>query len=134
MRPTLPIVVVVLVAYGSLFPFHFVAPTDVQRALEMLLADRRLWTSLSDVLGNIALFVPLGATGVWWGATRTSRGYAALWTVLAGLAFAFLLQVGQIFVPERSAAMADVFWNAVGTVIGAAIALIIEVSGLTSSR
>jgi VanZ family protein len=134
MRPIAPVVVAALIVYGSLFPFHFTAPADFRTSLETLLADRQLWTSLSDVLGNVALFVPFGITAAWWAAPRVSRRYAILWALLAGLALAFFLQVGQIFVPERSVAMADVLWNGVGTLLGAAIGLVIETPTLTLGR
>lgn len=124
--PIIAAAVATLIAYGSLFPFHFVAPADFRASLESLLADRKFWTSLSDVLGNVALFMPFGAAVVWWTSERIPRRNAVLLTVFVGFAFAFVLQVGQIFVPGRAVAMADVLWNGVGTLLGTGIGLVIE--------
>ena len=89
---------------------------------EELFAQRRLWTGFGDVGGNILLFLPLGAAGVLCaGADRFNllRGGQ----LLAGsAAFAFTVQVLQVFEPTRNPALSDVFWNALG--IG--IALVAE--------
>jgi VanZ family protein len=131
---TVPVIIAVLITYGSLFPFDFVAPASFRTALAALLADRVFWTSLSDVVGNVALFVPFGVTTVWWTTKHMSRPNAILFTALAGLTLAFVVQVVQIFVPERSAAMADVVWNGVGMLLGAVIGLIAEKSVLARGR
>lgn len=80
------------------------------------------WTSLGDVVGNVVLFVPLGllaaraiAPGV------HPRAAIALGIWLLGTAFALALQVLQFWVPERSAAVSDMLWNAVGMALGQAI-------------
>jgi hypothetical protein len=131
---TVPVIIAVLITYGSLFPFDFVAPANFRTALVTLLADRLFWTSLSDVLGNVALFVPLGVTTVWWATRHMSRTNAILFTAFGGLTVAFVVQVVQIFVPERSAAMADVVWNGVGMFLGAVVGLIAERSVLARGR
>jgi VanZ family protein len=82
------------------------------------LADARVWTGLGDVAGNVALFVPLGALGVLCiGAQRVgaSTGFAL---TLASAAFAFLIQVLQVYLPSRQPSLSDVLWNAVGTALG----------------
>lgn len=112
------LLVAALIAYGSLYPFRFVMPRSLELALEELFAHPQLWTSLSDVAGNVLLFVPMGvAIVVAAGARRNARTWRVVWIVLA-LLLALLLQVVQVFVPSRSAALADVLWNGVGTAIG----------------
>jgi len=103
-----------LIAYGTLYPFDFVRPVNFGQALAAMLSDARLWTSRGDVLGNLALFVPWGLVSAW---TRAD-GRMGWLAALAGLALAFVLQVLQIIVPSRDAAIADVVWNGVGIVVG----------------
>lgn len=112
------LLVAVLIAYGSLYPFRFAMPRSLALALQELFAHPQLWTSLSDVAGNVLLFVPMGVAIV----IATQGGSLArgrrIFYIVATLALALLLQVAQVFVPARAAALADVLWNAVGTAIG----------------
>jgi len=110
--------VVLLITYGSLYPFDFRAADDPLAAIAALLADRQWWTSRGDVLGNVGLFVPLGLVGVLWTSGPAARRRAVLVTVLGGFTLAFALQVVQIWIASRSAVFADVIWNALGIVIG----------------
>ena len=106
-----------LIIYGSLYPFNFsVAKPD---ALARLFSDRKLFTSLGDMLGNVLLFAPLGLIFVlnWapaWGLTR-----AVMSAVVIGFSIALGLQILQIFLPARDAALADVVWNMAGMLCGA---------------
>ncbi len=82
---------------------------------EALLRLATHWGSdgrLTDLLGNIALFAPLGFAGVL--VLRSAVG-----TVLICIVFAMILQIAQLWVPSRIAAMNDVFWNGVGAAAGA---------------
>jgi VanZ family protein len=108
------------IAYGSLHPFRFTAPASFDMAWSAFLADGRLWTSRGDVVGNIALFVPLGALAL---AALPRRG-AVAWTLLllAAVAFAFVVQVLQIWFPPREPSLADVLWNGLGSLVGMAMA------------
>lgn len=108
-----------LVAYGSLYPFQFHSP-DV--SLKQLLSDfLTQWHSdgrLADLIGNIALFLPLGVLTA--SGPRRARGdrLSALLWILAWGVFAASLQVAQLWLPGRIAALSDVFWNLVGVAIG----------------
>ena len=44
-----------------------------------------------------------------------------LLVLVVGVAFAFALQVAQLFVPRRDSALSDVLWNALGLLIGMAL-------------
>lgn len=68
----------------------------------------------------MGLFVPFGVAGIWAAQGRASRRPSAVWTLLTGSLLAFAIQVGQIYMPDRSAALADVLWNVLGIVIGVA--------------
>jgi VanZ family protein len=104
-----------LIAYGSLYPFDFTLPEAWLPALRQLLADTRLWSSRGDVLGNVLLFLPWGMAASWQpGAPARTR----LPVLLTGLALATALQVMQIALPSRDAALSDIVWNAVGLLLG----------------
>jgi VanZ family protein len=123
-RALLLLVCAALVVHGSLYPYHFIEPESLPDALVRLLSPRRWWTSRGDVLGNVVLFVPLGALGQWVLQLWLRPAAAMLLALLAGTATAFGLQVAQIYVPERDAELADVLWNAVGLLLGGAAALL----------
>ena len=121
-----PLLIAALIAYGSLYPFGFAMPGSFGAFWNELLAQRRLWTGLGDVAGNVLLFVPLGVAGVLCrGGDRFTvvRGAKLL---AAGSAFAFAIQVLQVFEPTRDPALSDVLWNALGTAAGIAVALVGE--------
>ena len=101
-----------LIVYGSLYPFNFSPPEP--GAFARLFSNWRLLTSLGDVLGNIGLFAPWGMVGLLALAPRWGRSSAAATTALSGFAISLGVQVLQVWVPSRDAAMADVFWNSVG--------------------
>ena len=117
-RVLLLLVCAVLVVHGSLYPYHFIEPASFRDALAQLLARRHWWTSRGDVLGNVVLFLPLGALGQWVMQLWVGRRAAAVLVMVAGTAVALGLQVAQIYVPERDAELADVLWNAAGLLLG----------------
>lgn len=124
-RVLLLLICATLVVHGSLYPYRFVEPGSFRGALAQMLAQRHWWTSRGDVLGNVVLFVPLGALGQWvlelW---LRPRAAAAALLLLLGVAVAFALQVAQIYLPDRDAELADVLWNTVGLAVGLAAALL----------
>jgi VanZ family protein len=120
------LLVALLAAYGSLYPFQFARPPLLAAALWALLRDAHLWTSLGDVAGNVLLFAPLGVAIVFVvnGAAAKIKRYAAYFA--GAIAFALLLQIAQIFVPARTAALSDVLWNGVGALLGIAIGITVQ--------
>ena len=94
--------VVLLVAYGSLFPFqwNFNAPQAF------------IWSGrigLVDLIENIALFVPLGGLLGWAGQGRPRKWvFFAAWLV-AAIVLASALQWLQKFLP-RTPALSDVIF------------------------
>lgn len=102
--------VVLLVAYGSLFPFqwNFNAPQAF------------IWSGrigLVDLIENIALFVPLGGLLGWAGQGRPRKWvFFAAWLV-AAMVLASALQWLQKFLP-RTPALSDVIFNMAGYALG----------------
>ena len=113
------IMLAVLISYGSLYPFDFsVAPPG---ALGRLFSEADLGSSRGDVLGNIGLFVPWGVAGIFAIAPRFGMVRAIALTFAIGFVIAFSLQIAQIWVPSRTSALNDVFWNLVGCAAGALV-------------
>ncbi len=102
--------VCLLIVYGSLYPltWSFSAPRDF------------IWSgpiSLTDLVENVILFLPLGALLGW--ATQGSArkvSHFATWFVLA-LALASVLQWLQKYLP-RTPALSDVVFNMAGYALG----------------
>lgn len=111
----------VLIAYGSLYPFHFTVPEAETAAWVKLFSDWSPLTSKADALGNAALFVPFGCAGMLAIAVRAGLPFRIAATVVVNFMLALVLQVAQIYVPERTAALGDVIWNMAGTAVGIVI-------------
>jgi hypothetical protein len=115
---------VALIVHASLYPWIFRMPASFAAEWAAMMA-RAGWTSLGDVVGNIAMFVPLGA--LWAGAHDAGRGGARQrdWWLMAlgSFALAFGLQVLQIYVPTRIAGVSDTFWNLLGQILGVALGI-----------
>jgi VanZ family protein len=102
----------ILIAYGSLYPFDFTWPESAGAALRQMLSNVHPWTSKGDALGNLLLFLP-------WGLASAAQARPAKHLASAlGLALAVLLQILQIGLPSRDAALADIIWNGAGIYIG----------------
>lgn len=115
----LAVLCAVLVTHGSLYPWRFAWPSSFAEAWNHMMNQRSWWTGLGDVVGNIVLFVPVSVLGVaMLRATRRPLWPGIAGVMVVGVVFAFVLQVAQIFVPQRDAALSDVVWNAVGLLLG----------------
>ena len=101
-----------LVAYGSLFPFHYQAhlPTWAD-GWALLRPETR--HSRSDLLGNVLLFVPYGLLLA---APMLLR--RRLLALLGGAALALGLQYLQFWFPDRDPSGTDTVLNVVGIAIG----------------
>jgi glycopeptide antibiotics resistance protein len=99
-----------VIGYGSVWPFAF-APWWQER-LPMLWRTDGIMAV--DALQNVAAFVPVGFVF----AAAHGRG---LWRDLAlALLVAVALQIAQLWIPARSPALYDAFFNGLGLMTGAA--------------
>ena len=71
---------------------------------------------LLEVVGNVFLFAPLGAL-------LCFRGLRLTRAVLAGVLFSAAIEVTQLLVPGRTTSFDDVLLNALGVVLGHALAV-----------
>jgi len=116
--------VILLIVYGSLYPFDFLAPSpDELRSRLAALASLHL-TLRGDMLGNFALFVPFGFCGDFALVRRQVDAVSTLGLFLAGLVLALALQLGQLALPTRDPSLVDVCLNAVGIAGGLLLARI----------
>lgn len=110
---------VVLIAYGSLFPFEFHTGGLSAAVWDNFWRSWRVISSRGDILSNVALFVPYGLFGMAARSARTPVVGRFVFLILTGALFAFVLQLAQLWVIARDAALQDVGWNLLGLVVGA---------------
>ncbi len=117
-----------LIVYNTLIPFKFeYGFSDLPEQLKLvqwiphLTGKERL--SLTDVVGNILLFMPFGFLLYMFLNYRGSSHPIAR-SVLAGAVLSFCIEFIQLFIPERKTGLHDLFNNTLGTWIGAVIAMI----------
>jgi len=72
----------------------------------------------ADVLLNVIMFLPLGAL-------LALRGVSLRWVTLAALSLSVLIEGVQVPLEGRDASLGDVFFNALGGVVGFALAGVI---------
>ena len=121
------LLVVALIVYGSLYPWHFdfsprVNPLDFLLHSWSFEWDRFL---LRDMAVNVALYVPLGAAAALALAPKHGRGASAALAVLLGMALSATMEMLQIYVPGRQCSLLDVATNTIGTAAGAWVASIV---------
>ena len=108
--------VVVLVVYGSLFPFHYESHQPEWADLLLLLQPGSEHHSKSDLIGNVLLFVPYGFLI---GLQRIHRRTGL--ALLAGAALALLVQYLQYWFPDRDPSGLDAVLNGAGMLLGLAL-------------
>jgi hypothetical protein len=79
------------------------------------------WSYWSDVLVNIAGFVPLGFIFAAYFSRVHTVSRPRILVVVLGLTISLLIEILQHFLPTRDSSMADVITNTLGTVAGAAL-------------
>lgn len=103
---------VAFIVYGSLFPFDFQSEA---KPIAQFFDEWRMFRHLADANDNFLLFIPLG---VGLDACFRGRGRLLLACLVAWLVLGVGIQLMQLYLPSRTAALSDVLWNAVGMVFG----------------
>ncbi|MFB3080207.1 MAG: VanZ family protein, partial [Nitrosomonadaceae bacterium] len=118
------IIITIIIAYGSLFPFDFQTYDLNWATFDLFLRSWQARSSWGDLLGNIILFVPFGIAGML--STRTLRFVSlnVLLVLVSGLILAVGLQFAQLYLPGRIAALKDAIWNTLGLTLGMFFALV----------
>ena len=117
-------ITLLLIAYGSLYPFSIAPGAGNADAWLRFLSVWGGQDSIGDAAGNIALFVPLGFFGAMDRSAQVTRTARLAVVLVPGLLFAFVLQVAQLYIPARDAALVDVFWNGLGLAVGVSLAML----------
>jgi protein-tyrosine-phosphatase len=103
------------VVYGSLFPFEFkfdVAESTVNSFLHSWVSV----SSLGDIVGNIALFIPFGFFGA--GLKGRVTSYSGTRIIALWFLVAVGSQLAQLFIPSRDPSLFDLYGNAAGAMLG----------------
>ena len=111
-------VILLLIAYGHLYPFQFKdLQTGMAEIRQMLLEI--VPTSFADMASNVAVFIPFGFLGVRSFHSPLRLFLHSLQITLIGFVFAYLLQISQLFVETRVPSLLDALLNTAGCAIGA---------------
>jgi hypothetical protein len=113
----------VLIAYGSLYPWHFrSAPPGVSPfwIIEHSWPRHFDGPTVRDIAANVLLYLPVGLFAFLTFANR----WAILPTLLLGFTFSTVMEFSQVFVVGRDASLMDITSDTIGTAIGAAAGLL----------
>jgi VanZ family protein len=118
--PWLLLIVVALIAYGSLYPFNF-KPDAFDGGFVAALRELS-WARAGrgDRISNVLLYVPLGFCLFLWFETGHRRLLVALLVVALGASLSLLIEIAQIFISPRVPSLTDLSLNALGTLAGTA--------------
>jgi hypothetical protein len=111
----------VLIFYTTLFPFDFVFRDHeflgaIGRRFELSLVDTG---GPIDLIRNMLLFLPIGFGIAYqtWGHGRRRR-WPLLVSLVTGLGLSLIVEVLQVFLPERDPSLSDMVANGLGAFIG----------------
>jgi VanZ family protein len=105
------ILTLVLIAYGSLYPWQFESPSSAPFASPIV--------ELADVVINVIAYVPLGAIAFLALVPIRGRVAAVLYAALIGLACSALMEAAQVYIPGRVSGASDLIANTAGALAGA---------------
>jgi len=116
---------VILISYGSLYPFHFSG--DLLTFSEFIdwFFNLSFRTTNIDILANILLFVPYGFVAIMTLSTSRRFLFHAGLLLLAGIFLAFTLQYLQLYLPARVPSAVDAWYNSLGILLGMLLAHVI---------
>ena len=116
--PWLLLIVVALIAYGSLYPFNF-KPDAFHGGFVAALRELS-WARAGrgDRISNVLLYVPLGYCLFLWFESGQRRLLVALLVVALGASLSLLIESAQIFISPRVPSLTDLSLNTLGTLAG----------------
>ena len=117
-------VIVIVIIYGSLYPFDFSVPTGGSGPVSVLLDSWANRPSRGDFLANILLYMPLGFFGMLSLSRRGGFWLRLLLVVAGGAALSVTMELIQFYDAGRVTNASDVYTNTFGTLIGALVAIL----------
>ena len=131
---------VLLILYGSLFPFRFssLGHFDLWGNITSLSLAR---ASRGDVVANLLLYMPLGLCLMLAWPAQWTRFKGLVWAILLGSLLSLCVELLQVHASSRVSSLTDLALNAAGTAIGAFAAIVylaigstIRIPGLAAGR
>ena len=113
---------VILISYGSLYPFRFSGDLVPSSDFFSWLFDTSYRTTRADIVSNILLFVPYGFVSIMTLTTTRRLVYHASILFVAGTFLAFILQYLQFYLPARVPTATDAWYNSIGILAGMVLA------------
>jgi VanZ family protein len=112
------IIVLLIIVYGSLYPFSFSQPSHGIGAVRTLLESWAAPVERGDFLANILFYAPLGFFGSL--AIRGSVAAIARFclVLMLGASMSILMELTQYYDPGRVTSASDVLSNVLGTLVG----------------
>ena len=111
--------IVIMIAYGSLFPFDFHTDVSGIGPLSALFASWNKTPGRGDFISNILLYLPLGFVGATASGRQASLRRLAL-CVSAGVVLSVTVELLQYYDGGRDTEATDFYANTLGTLLGAA--------------
>jgi VanZ family protein len=111
------VAVVLVIIYGSLYPFHFSGNPDSNGPFRALINTSRGPFGGGDFLANVLLYLPFGLFSVQ-AASRLPLAVRILVVIFSGLTLSVCLELLQFYDEGRVSALADVYANTIGVVLG----------------
>lgn len=129
-------IIVVLIVYGSLFPFSFSMREATSANVNALFNFNITRTGLSDLVSNVILFVPFGLfiRSAFPGEQYLNTRYNAakyLGYLFIAFVFALCIQAAQVWTSDRIPWGGDAVWNSVGCAIGLFMYSFIKIDAFT---
>jgi VanZ family protein len=118
------IAVVLLVVYGSLYPWQFVARELPASPLWLLFHSWEVATGrrfLADIIVNIAIYVPVGMFGF-----LAFRRFRYAGPIVFGAVLSGCIEMTQLYTPSRQCSTVDLATNIAGSILGVLAGILFE--------
>ncbi|MCP4273992.1 MAG: hypothetical protein GY781_18880 [Gammaproteobacteria bacterium] len=117
---------IILISYGSLYPFQFSGDLLPSADFFNWLTDNSYRTTKADIVANILLFVPYGFVTILTISNSRRQILHGSLLLLAGTLLAFLLQYLQFYIPARVPTATDAWLNGLGITVGMLLAHLLK--------
>lgn len=116
--------IVIVILYGSLYPFDFRIPGKGIGPVATLIGSWAEKPGRGDFLSNILLYMPLGYFG-YHATDRATGGWRqAILVILLGTMLSISMELTQYYDEGRDTEATDVYSNAIGTILGVVVGLV----------